>query len=360
MKKTFFLKTGKSTIHIQEQVPCIKELCDIMCTKPENIMFVCDENTKFIVQEILQDTHCAICVIKSGEQYKNWETCENILHAAKTSGLSRDAVFAGVGGGVITDLTAFCASIYMRGVACVLVSTTLLGMVDASFGGKTGFDLFGIKNCVGTFYPAQCVFISTSVLKTLPQAEWKSGMAELIKTAVLDNSIYNQKVHEQLLSAGRGFTFCNNPQQLIAASILFKAKIVLSDPKETKGKRALLNLGHTFGHALEASAGLGVISHGEAVAWGIARACELGTMLAITPEKNANIICNLLKVCNYEISALHCALATKKNDFFNALYSDKKKIGGILNFILPAKRGAIIYPLARDQKQLIQNIVGGT
>jgi 3-dehydroquinate synthase len=218
-------------------------------------------------------------------------------------------VFVGVGGGVVSDLTGFAAAVYMRGARLCLVSTTLLGMADAVLGGKTGFDLFGIKNLTGAFYPAGLVFAPVESLRTLPRREWKSGMAEVIKTAVLDDEgDMLTRIKELKTAFVRGDLFTDPGDalaRLIARSMEVKGRIVEEDPRETGTRRALLNLGHTFGHALEAAAGLGRLTHGEAVAWGMVRACELGQALGITPAPRAAKIRDLLESYGYETRSPH-------------------------------------------------------
>jgi 3-dehydroquinate synthase len=254
------------------------------------------------------------CVLESGESAKHWSSVQKILEAAHRARLARDGLFVGIGGGVVTDMCAFAASLYMRGCRLALVSTTLLGMADAAVGGKTGIDLFGIKNLAGTFYPAEHVYLPAAALTSLPPYEWKSGMAELIKTAILDDeaSLHHYAAIREDFLAG---TFFSPPQntahntdtggaraliESIAQAVRVKGRIVEADPKETGTERALLNLGHTFGHALEASVGLGKLSHGEAVAWGMNCACKLGIALGITPKLRAAEIIKLLEKYHYE------------------------------------------------------------
>ena len=265
-------------------------------------LVICDEHTASIADAICgSGPPLPRCALRSGESGKCWASVEAIVRAAREAGLGRDGVFIGVGGGVIGDLSAFAASIYMRGCGLALVSTTLLGMADASLGGKTGFDLFGVKNLAGTFYPARHVYMPLESLASLPPPEWKSGVAELIKTAVLAGDDFL----DGLMALAGGFPpgafdsgfpanfasrlLADNAEQLsrcISRAVEFKGGIVEADPRETGRERMLLNLGHTFAHALESSAGLGTVSHGEAVAWGLVRACELGLALGITPGRN--------------------------------------------------------------------------
>jgi 3-dehydroquinate synthase len=331
------------------------------------VLPVCDANTAFLAERI--SGGIPICVLPGGESEKNWTSVEKILGAAHAAGLGRDSLFIGVGGGVVSDLTAFAASVYMRGTRLCLVPTTLLGMVDAALGGKTGFDLFGIKNLAGTFYPAQLVYLSMESLATLPGGEWKSGMAELIKTAVLDddNAMF-EKVTElrdgftaKLEKSGRGAGILassgdNAPcgealASLIARSMEIKGRIVEEDPRETGTRRALLNLGHSFGHALEAAAGLGRITHGEAVAWGMVRAAALGRLLGVTPETRAKEITALIRSYGYEVKAPH-PLAPHADELLRAMASDKKKKAGKGVFVLPSERSARLVSVSYDDPRL--------
>jgi 3-dehydroquinate synthase len=223
-------------------------------------------------------------------------------------------------------------------------------MVDAALGGKTGFDLFGIKNLVGAFYPARLVYLSMESLDTLPKAEWKSGMAELIKTAILDEDrgFFEELVRlRDSFAAAQGESFA----PLIARSVEIKGRIVEEDPKETGTRRILLNLGHSFGHALEAAAGLGKITHGEAVAWGITRAAALGRAFDITPKARAEEIVNLIRSYGYETKAPH-PLASCAEDLLRIMASDKKKKAGKGVFVLPGEKGALPVPVAYDDPRL--------
>ncbi|MDR2663427.1 MAG: 3-dehydroquinate synthase [Treponema sp.] len=298
-------------------------------------MAVCDDHTLPLIRRV--DRRVPAVVLPPGESGKGWAVVETILRAAKEQGLGRDGLFIGAGGGVVCDLTAFAASVYMRGAALVLVPTTLLAMVDASLGGKTGFDFEGIKNLAGTFYPARGIVIATDFLKTLPGKEWKSGMAELIKTAVLaeDSGFF-----DRLKELPRGIKDPRRFAPFIEEALRVKGGIVERDPLETGTERVLLNLGHTFGHALETSLGLGTISHGEAVAWGMARSCELGTELGLTPPERAKSICGVLQDWGYETGVP--SFSPDPRSFRSALVRDKKKKNGMLRFVVPGAEGALL------------------
>jgi 3-dehydroquinate synthase len=252
---TFTFDKTPSCIRIQEQFPSIDRICadfeSIGGNAVGQVLLVCDPNTAYIARDILGTQSRPWCVVPSGETAKNWVSVEAILRAGKEAGLGRDGLFIGVGGGVVSDLTAFAASVYMRGAGLCLVSTTLLSMVDAAVGGKTGFDLFGMKNLAGTFYPAPLIYMPLDSLLGLPKAEWKSGMGELIKTAVLDHT---GALLEYLRSLGpeppnsRDRSAWDGIFASIAESVQIKGRIVEADPRETGTERARLNLGrkHTI------------------------------------------------------------------------------------------------------------------
>jgi 3-dehydroquinate synthase len=360
MKTEFAFTFGAfpSRVVIQEELPSPEEIAG--ASGGGRLLFVCDSNTEALARAMAGDH--PLCVLPPGENSKTWASAESIIRAAREAGLGRDGVFIGSGGGVISDLTAFCASVYMRGVSLRLVSTTLLGMVDAGLGGKTGFDLFGIKNLAGTFYPAEAVWMPVSSLDTLPEREWKSGMAELLKTAILEGGEF-LNLAKTLKESRKELASC------IARAAAFKGRIVEADPRETAGagnSRAVLNLGHTFGHALEAASGLGVLSHGEAVAWGMVRSCEMGLVLGITPGERAREIQKTLEDFGYETRAPH-PLCPGTGAFMKALGGDKKKKNGKLQFVVPARQGAELAELdgtLRDSvnssgEELILKIING-
>jgi 3-dehydroquinate synthase len=304
----------------------------------DTALVVCDNNTVNIARAVIGQTDAPLCVLKAGEQNKVLETVTDVLMAAKKAGLSRAGLIVAVGGGVLTDTAGFAASCYMRGCGLAFVSTTLLGMADAAVGGKTGVDFDGIKNFAGAFYPASAVFMPQAALRTLPAREIRSGFAEVLKTAVLGG--YEDLVEGMSMPAGRGDDAFI---ALLARTVEYKGRVVEEDPEERNGKRALLNLGHTFAHALETAAGLGVLTHGEAVAWGVARACELGVRRGITPESRAQKIIALLNRFGYETREPH-PLIKDAALYENAMRSDKKKKNGRLVFIVPGKMGALAVP----------------
>ena len=209
-----------------------------------------------------------IFVMKSGEENKSFATLQAVLEKMAEAGLNRRSKLFAVGGGVVGDLGGLCAALYMRGIACVQVPTTLRAMVDSSVGGKTAIDVGGVKNLVGAFHQPETVLIDTSFLNTLPAREWKCGIGEIVKTAALDGELFAR------LEGTGGIIPMEEIEGWIEACIRFKASVVERDEREC-GERKCLNLGHTTAHAIELFYGL---SHGESVLWGI----KLETMLSIS------------------------------------------------------------------------------
>lgn len=284
---------------------------------------VFDENTARLFKS-LPEPHL---VLPQGEESKTWQNVDRILTAALRSSLGRDSTIVGVGGGVLCDMTAFAASLYMRGCRLVLVPTTLLAMVDAALGGKTGIDYHSYKNMIGTFFPAEELRIWPGALKSLPRREVIGGLAEVIKAGILgDHKLYEllESAKDQILAMDSGVLM-----EVIGRSIEVKGGIVQRDFKESH-ERAYLNLGHTFGHALESVSGFTGWTHGEAVAWGIAKALELGQRLGATEAPYVRRVKDLLAAYGYRLSAPGVAGA----DLLSAMRNDKKKKAGRVRFVL--------------------------
>ena len=266
-------------------------------------------------------------VLQTGEGAKNWQSVQAILERCAALALGRDSRIVGVGGGVICDLSAFAASLFMRGCGLVLAPTTLLAMVDASLGGKTGIDFLGYKNLVGTFYPAQRIVICARAVTTLSEREYLSGLAEVIKTAIIGDSQLFTLLEEQREEIIRRAP--DVVEEMIRRCLSVKGRIVESDPRE-KGPRALLNLGHTFGHALETATGFAGWTHGEAVAWGIGRAIIAGTLMGITDPEFARRVTQLLRGYGYRLAA-----SAPIDAMLPAIQRDKKRSAGRIRLVIP-------------------------
>lgn len=266
-----------------------------------------------------------LLILGSGEPFKTIESVLSIITAALEAGFSRKDLFVGIGGGVICDLTAFAASIFKRGTAVELVPTTLLAMVDASIGGKTGCDYQNYKNMIGSFFPAKRLFYWPEFVQYLPENQYNSGLAEAFKTALLfDKEMYDIFKNEADKLNAR------DPETLdliINKSVRAKAAVVEKDFTE-QGIRATLNLGHTFGHALESVAGLGKITHGAAVAWGIGRAVTLSYKKEYCREAFMNEILDVLKLYGWETAAIPSVVygGGIAERLLNVMHNDKKNL----------------------------------
>ena len=308
--------------------------------------FVSDTNTeRFVPGDDLRRA------LDAGEGSKSWNEMESILAAMLSSELTRDSSVVGVGGGVVCDIAAFAASVYMRGCNLVLVPTTLLGMVDAALGGKTGVNFGGFKNMVGTFYPASEVRLCAELLHTLPQREYLGGLAEVIKTAMIgDPGLFGLLEQEAEKIVAR---YDELLDEVVWRCVMVKGATVEADLRET-GIRAHLNLGHTFAHALESEKGLGSWSHGEAVAWGIARAMEAGVAAGITSVGYAKRVTTLLTCFGYRIGLLPEA----SNAMLAAMKMDKKRRGGSSRLVLQADLGETI--VTELDEKIVRSVLEGT
>jgi len=225
--------------------------------------------------------------LPDGEAYKTLETVEDILDTLIEGGANRDTTVIALGGGVVGDIAGFAAACYMRGVDFIQVPTTLLAQVDSSVGGKTGVNHASGKNLIGAFHQPRAVLIDTETLRTLPDRELKAGLAEVIKYgAIVDADFF------AWLEANVDALLARDPQALAAAirrSCELKAEIVAEDERES-GRRAILNFGHTFGHAIERCQGYGEWLHGEAVAAGMVMAAQLSSGDIALAERIANLL----------------------------------------------------------------------
>ncbi len=271
-------------------------------------------------------------IIPAGEEYKTFQTVETICRTAAEKGLDRKSVFLGLGGGVVTDLTGFSASIFMRGCAFISVPTSLLAMIDAGIGGKTGADLPEGKNLIGTFWQPQTVLMDIAFLRTLPGPEIRCGCAELLKHAILFDPELFRLLEEQAEDV-LALRDLESVTALVTRSCGLKAAVVSSDERE-KGRRELLNYGHSFGHAIEKLLHYRM-SHGDAVAIGIAMASCLAVSLSLLTPEEAEKIQSLLK--KYQLPCRISGL--KAHDIYLAMRGDKKNTSGNYRLILSRSIG---------------------
>lgn len=263
--------------------------------------------------------------IADGEVFKNLDSAAKLYAEFVTAGLDRNTTVVALGGGVIGDLTGFVAATYLRGVNFVQAPTTLLAIVDASVGGKVGIDLAQGKNLVGAFKQPELVMADPQVLETLPAYELAGGMAEVIKHGILGDA----GLFETLEEHGTHLS-----EELLERAILVKIRVVEEDPYE-QGIRATLNLGHTFGHAIEHVSQYRV-SHGHAVGIGLCLSAQLAGDLGICQPEVANRITRL--VVNNNLPG-RIPAGLDPQEIYRAMGTDKKRVRGKLRFILPVRLG---------------------
>ena len=300
-----------------------------------NALYVCDEHTFPLLRDAENfSDKVPLVVLSAGDEAKNLDTLALIAEKAAEYELDRHACFIAFGGGVVCDITALAASLYMRGVRCILVPTTVLAMADASIGGKTAVNLSGYKNLIGTFHAASSIILCFPVLSSLPEAEYRSGLAEILKMGALcDSELYRMFLtrHDEII---RRDSECLS--LLIRRAAEAKAQVVERDFTE-QGERTFLNFGHTFAHALESLTHFSV-SHGEAVAWGMSRALAVGLRLQITDKDYAKTFTTILNRYNWCTNPVYFSIQTNVYSFADSIITrmkkDKKNRDGMIRLVL--------------------------
>lgn len=298
-------------------------------------------------------SHVLTVSFPAGEQSKQIATLIDLYRGAVQAGLDRTARILAVGGGVTGDIAGFVAATYMRGIPFVQIPTSLLAMVDSSVGGKVGVDLPEGKNLVGAFHQPELVLTSLSVLETLPARELACGLAEIVKTAViLDAGLFDTLEREQArLNHDHLAAF----EPVIARCCELKAEVVAEDERE-HGRRAILNYGHTFGHALETLGSYSALNHGEAVAVGMGMAADLAVATRRCPPELPKRQDALLDAFHLPT---HCELpGISVDDVLAAMKRDKKVRRGALRLILPDGLGRVSITPFEDESALRQAIGG--
>jgi 3-dehydroquinate synthase len=287
---------------------------------------------KIVQRNIGRKNGAAVHLMNDAEAAKNLRTVELLTRELVRGGADRKSLVIAVGGGVVGDVAGFVAASYLRGVALVHVPTTVVAQVDSSIGGKTGVNLPEGKNLVGAFYPPQLVLAIPELLRTLPEREFRGGLAEIIKHAVIadaDMFAYLEKNLGKVERRDRSAL-----EYLIPGNVAIKAKIVTRDEKES-GLREILNFGHTFAHALESVTHYKRYQHGEAVAWGMMAAALLGREIGVTPTDDVCRIVTLVR----RMGPLPQWPRVPTSNLIAAMRSDKKTRDGKLRFVLTARIG---------------------
>ena len=261
--------------------------------------------------------------VKPGEQSKQMIVAERIAGELLKKGIDRTGFILAIGGGVVCDLAGFVASIYLRGIRCGYISTSLLSQVDASTGGKTGVNLGQVKNVIGTFRQPEFVICDTTMLRTLSEVEYLSGMAELIKTGLIGDRSIIDILHKEFPSVIRRDRKLMT--DLVFRAVKVKASVVAKDEKES-GLRRILNFGHTFGHAFELSSNM---RHGFAVAAGMELAAGYSNAAGILSAKDFQKVKDILELFKLRNRSFISVEETRK-----LLRYDKKKSGDKINFVL--------------------------
>ena len=268
--------------------------------------------------------------IPAGEKSKSLAQVGQICDEMIVAGLDRSSFVVGLGGGVIGDISGFVAAIYHRGIPHVQIPTTLLAMVDSSIGGKTGVDTRDGKNLIGVFHHPSLVIDDLDVLKTLPRREFNQGFAEIIKHAIIADTRMFRILQSWKAGAAPAL------QRLIKRNIKIKSKIVAKDERDQTGERAVLNFGHTVGHAIERAGNYRKFLHGEAVSLGIVAACAISMKKAGLPADQRNAIVSLLQ--RYELPT-RLPPTFPREKIFDALKFDKKFEDGKIRFVVTPRIG---------------------
>ncbi len=274
-----------------------------------------------------------VITVPDGERYKNLDEAAKIFDALVSSRFERGSPVVALGGGVIGDISGFAAAAYLRGVPYIQVPTTLLAQVDSSVGGKTGVNHPKGKNLIGAFYQPSAVYIDPLTLKTLPEREFKAGLAEVVKYGVIkDKAFFGYLERNAASLTERGQALC----KAIEISCAIKAWVVSRDEREGD-LRAILNFGHTFGHAIEAVTGYGTFLHGEAVAIGMVMAINFSVRLGLCPAKDAQRVVSLISSLGLPVDAPDISPAK----LIEAMRLDKKVVNGRIRFVLPRAVGRV-------------------
>ncbi len=302
------------------------------------------------LEKLLVDYSVETVILPDGEQYKTLEAVSTIIDTLLEKRFNRNATLIALGGGVIGDIGGFAAACYQRGIAFIQVPTTLLAQVDSSVGGKTGVNHILGKNMIGAFYQPQCVIIDIDVLKTLDDRQFSAGLAEVIKYGLIRDKEFFEWLEQNL------DLLINRDNDALAFAIeqscINKATVVAEDEKES-GVRATLNLGHTFGHAIETGAGYGTFLHGEAIAIGTCQAADLSRRMGWLNDDDVARIINLFKRANLPVKP---PADLSAESFLELMSVDKKNIDGGIRLILLKAIGSATLAMTIEQKYLLETL----
>lgn len=282
---------------------------------------------------------CPVHKVPQGEAAKSISSLEGLYRCLVNLDADRTWTILSIGGGSVSDLAGFAAHTWMRGIRFVAAPTTLLAMCDAALGGKNGVDLDGYKNVVGSFHLPSLLVCDVECLRALPEEQFISGMAEAVKHAVLDGEEHFAFLESCAARHAEGLEFkdfsSGDLRRIVGESQKVKLGIVARDPKES-GERRKLNLGHTFGHAIESVSGL---PHGHSVALGMVLVCRYAEQEGLLNSVDAARIRQLLEACALPVR--HPVLRTRREEIAKALFMDKKREGSTMNLVIPRSLGVV-------------------
>lgn len=315
-QKNYFFSFKKLTCYFNADFFYLEQLAS-----KDNVVMITDEN--IIHHHPDRFSGWKTIIIKPGEQNKNQDTFDYIVKELINIKADRETFIIGVGGGVVTDVAGYVASVFMRGVKFGFVPTTILAMVDASVGGKNGIDVGLYKNLIGTTRQPEFLLFDYAFLQTLPDNEWVNGFAEIIKHACIKDKILFEHLENNSLTFFQSLK--DNIDELVKRNVELKCDVVSKDEFET-GERKLLNFGHTLGHAVENIYGL---PHGNAVSIGMVAACNISEKINGFYSTDKQRVISLLKKYHLPVD-----LKFDREKVWEVLLMDKKKSGDTMNFIL--------------------------
>lgn len=289
-----------------------------------------------------------VLIVPDGEEAKDWPVLHRLLEQFAAHNASRTTPVVALGGGSVGDLAGLAAALFKRGCPVVHIPTTLLSQADSAVGGKTAIDAFGEKNIIGTFHAPALVVVDPDLLDTLDDRQLRAGYAEIVKYGLIDDPAFFAWCEAN----GRGVIAGHRDLRVhaIETALRAKARIVEGDVRDLKGQRALLNLGHSFGHAVESEAGLGKVLHGEAVALGMVLAHRFSARLALCAAAEAERVANHLASCGLPVKLADVGL--KGPALLDWMARDKKNLGGKLSLVLTRGIGRAFVDPAVDSGAL--------
>ncbi|MCF7855415.1 MAG: 3-dehydroquinate synthase [Candidatus Pacebacteria bacterium] len=356
-------KCSSYPIYVGTELPAAKDVKTALAehVEGESCLVVTDSHVGPLYGQKICDLLCHIGAARvahttfpAGEPSKTLATVERLYRAALEKGLDRQSLFIALGGGVVGDVAGFAAATYMRGIRFLQIPSTLLAMVDSSVGGKTGVDLPEGKNLVGAFHQPTFVMADVSMLKTLPIRELRCGLAEVVKYGVIMDAEFFAFLQQHVtLLCKPDLAFY---EEVVTRCCKLKARVVREDERECTGYRAILNYGHTFGHALEVLSGYGQLTHGEAVAVGMGMAADLAVQQGLADpslvEQQDKLLAKVGLPTEFMLSSITSA------DIFETMRHDKKVSGGRLRLVLPTAIGSV--ELRSDiDPDAVQHTIGG-